>query len=87
MTQALRQPLEGIKALGSLAGGAIILWIVITFADYLLGDARTTAPGGYGGVIANNWLTTGVETVLPLLLLGLVFFGLIAQAVFRRRYT
>jgi hypothetical protein len=87
MARGLAQPLEGIKALGAAAGGAIILWIVITFKGELLVDARASAPGGSGGVVANQWLTTGVEVVLPLLFLLLIFFGLIAQAVLNRRYT
>lgn len=82
----LQQPLEGIKAIGSLAGGAIVLWIVYMFGSELLPDAKTSAPGGYGGLEANAWLNTGLDTVLPFLFLALVFFGLVMQAVMSRRY-
>jgi hypothetical protein len=84
---ALNQPLEGMKALGGLAGAAIVLWIVYSFADVLLVDASNRAPGGYGGAVANQWLNTGLDTLLPALFLLLVFFGLVARAVIARRYV
>ncbi len=86
MRRGLQQPLEGIKAIGGLAAGAIVIYIVTMFAEQLLPDAQAAAPGGYGGQQANQWLNTGLDTVLPLLFLFLVFFGLIAQGVFVRRY-
>jgi len=89
MTYQLRgldQALEGIKAVASLFGGAIVLWVVYEFAGVLLVDAKERAPGGSGGVTANDWLNTGLDTMLPLLFLGLVFFGLIASAILSRRY-
>lgn len=82
----LRQSLEGIKALASLGGGAVMLWIVYEFAGVLLDQAAAKAPGGYGGTIANQWLNTGLDVVLPATFLGLMFFGLVAQAVLQRRY-
>lgn len=85
--RALRQPLEGIKAIASLAGGAVVLWIVYEFGGRLLDDANASAPGGYGGAVTNTWINTGLDTILPLAFVGLVFFGLIAQAVFSRRYA
>lgn len=83
----LPQPLEGIKAVGGLVAGAIVLWIVYEFAGVLLTDAAERAPGGYGGAVANDWLSTGLDTVLPLVFLMLVFFGLVATAVKSRRYA
>jgi len=83
--QGLDQALEGIKAVGSLAGGACVLWIVYTIAGVMLDDAAQRAPGGYGGVQANNWLNTGLDQVLPAVFLLLVFFGLVATAVLTRR--
>lgn len=83
--RGLQQALEGIKAIASLAGGAVVLWIVYEFGDQLLPKARAAAPGGGGGVQANDWLTTGLDTVLPVLFLGLVLFGLIATAIQARR--
>lgn len=77
----LDQALEGIKAIGSLAGGALILYIVYMFADVFLVDAANRAPGGYGGVEANTWLTTGADQILPAAFLLLVFFGLVARGV------
>lgn len=80
----LGQALEGIKAIASLAGGAVMLWIVYVFGDQFLPDAASKAPGGYGGIVANGWLNTGLDTVLPLAFLGLVFFGLVASAILSR---
>lgn len=84
---SLDQPLEGIKAFASLAGGAIVLYVVYSFAGVFLDGARTNAPGGFGGVQANDWLTTGLDIVLPAMFVGMVFFGLIASAVYARRYA
>ncbi len=83
----LQQPLEGIKAIASLVGGAIVIWIVYMFGTELLPDAKNAAPGGHGGLEANAWLNTGLDTVLPFLFLALVFFGLVMQAVLSRRYS
>jgi len=85
--RGLEQALEGIKAVGGLAGGAVILWIVYEMASVVLVDAASRAPGGYGGSVANQWLNTGLDTVLPAAFLGLVFFGLVGRAVISRRYA
>jgi len=85
--RGLGQALEGIKAIGSLAGGAVVLWIVYTVAGVMLDDAAERAPGGYGGIEANQWLTTGLDTILPAVFLALVFFGLVASAILSRRYA
>lgn len=82
----LDQSLELIKAVGSLAAGSVVLWIVYVYAEFILPRARAAAPGGKGGVQANDWLNTGLDTALPALFLGLVFFGLIASAIWSRRY-
>lgn len=84
-TKGLRQSLEGIKAIASLGGGAIVLWLVYTIAGVLLADASDRAPGGYGGVEANEWISTGLDTILPAAFLLLVFFGLVASAILSRR--
>jgi len=84
--RALQQPLEGVKAIGGLAVGAIMTFIVYMFANQLLPEAADGAPGGQGGMIANQWINTGLDTVLPLLFLLLVFFGLVSKAVMSRRY-
>lgn len=83
----LGQALEGIKAVASLGGGAIVLWIVYWFGETILANAGDNAPGGGGGVVANDWINTGLDTVLPAAFLLLVFFGLVASAVLNRRYT
>lgn len=83
----LNQPLAGIKALGGLAVGSIVLYIVYTYANYILTDARERAPVGYGGRVANDWISTGLDIVLPATFLFLVFFGLISAGVLSRRYT
>ena len=80
----LPQALEGIKAIGSLAGAAIILYVVYMFDSVLLDDAAAEAPGGYGGVVANEWLNAGLDTILPLTFLLLVFFGLVTRAIAAR---
>lgn len=82
----LDQPLEGIKAIAALGGAAIILWIVYAFDEYLT-LAAGSAPGGYGGVVANEWLGVGLDTILPGTFLLLVFFGLVSQAILGRRYA
>lgn len=85
--RGLGQALEGVKAIGGLAGGAIVLWIVYQMAGVILTDAADRAPGGYGGAQANQWLNTGLDTVLPAAFLGLVFFGLVGSAILSRRYA
>lgn len=82
----LNQSLEGIKALASLGGGAIVLWVVYEFANAIHDDAAARAPGGHGGAITNDWINIGLDSVLPAVFLGLVFFGLIATAVHQRDY-
>lgn len=82
--RGLQQSLEGIKAIASLFGGAIVLWLVYEVAGLLLPGARDAAPGGLGGVKMNDWFTTGLDVGLPALFLGLVFFGLVATAVIAR---
>lgn len=77
----LGQSLEGIKAIGSLAGGALVIWVVYQIGGQLLSDASAQAPGGYGGAQANAWLNTGLDQILPAAFLALVFFGLVARAV------
>lgn len=83
----LGQALEGVKAFASLAGGAVVLWIVYTIAGVFLVDAKERAPGGYGGVVANDWINVGLDQVLPAAFLGLVFFGLVASAILSRRWV
>jgi hypothetical protein len=85
--RGLGQALEGIKAFASLGGGAVVLWIVYTFGGVLLPQAADRAPGGYGGVQMNQWFNTGLDTILPLVFLLLVFFGLVGRAVLARRYA
>lgn len=70
--------------LASLGGAAIVTWIVYMFATYL-DEAAGEAPGGYGGVVANEWLNLGLDTVLPATFLLLAFFGLVANGVLNRR--
>lgn len=84
--RGLDQPLEGIKAVASLGGAAIVLWIVYAFDEYL-DLAANDAPGGHGGVVANEWLNIGLDVVLPGTFLLLVFFGLVAQALLGSRYA
>lgn len=84
--QGLGQALEGIKAFASLAGGAIVLWVVYAVAELLLPEADAGTPGGLGGAQMNDWFTTGLDSLLPALFLGLVFFGLIAAALRSRRF-
>lgn len=83
----LRQSIAGIKAIGGLGGGVIIMWMVYEYASFLLVEAGDNAPGGYGGAVANDWLNTGLDVVLPATFLGLVFFGLVASAIYSRRYV
>jgi len=85
--RGLNQALEGIKAFGSLAGGAVVLYVVYTISDVFLTDAAERAPGGYGGIEANQWLNTGLDSVLPAALVLLVFFGLVSTAILSRRYV
>jgi hypothetical protein len=82
----LNQAIEGIKAVASLAGGAIVLWVVYEFAGVLLTDAADRAPGGLGGAVTNDWISTGLDSVLPVAFLGLAFFGLIAAGIYSRNY-
>jgi len=86
MRDSLDQPLEGMRIVASIAGAAIMLWVVYGFSS-LLDDAAASAPGGNGGVVANDWLVIGLDQVLPLLFIGLIFFALIAQAIKSRRVT
>lgn len=79
----LGQALGFIKLVASLGGGAIMVWVVWQVGYPLLDDAKAAAPGGYGGLIANDWIRTGME-VLPILFLALAFFGFIALAVYQR---
>lgn len=81
----LGQPLEGVKVIISLGGAAIVTWIVYQFAAYL-DKAADAAPGGYGGVVANEWLNVGLDVVLPATFLLLAFFGFVAQGINSRRF-
>jgi len=83
--QQLDQALEGIKAIGGLAAGAVVLFVVYSYASVILTDARSRAPGGYGGLVANDWINIGLDTVLPAMFLFLAFFGLVATAILSRR--
>lgn len=83
--RGLGQALEGIQAIGALASGAIVLFLVYRIGGFLLADAKAKAPGGYGGLVANDWFTTGLDVVLPATFLLLVFFGLVAAAVMSRQ--
>lgn len=85
--RSLNQSLEGIKAIASLGGGAIVIFVVYQYANAIHTDARARAPGGYGGVQANDWIGTGLDVVLPALFLFLVFFGLIMAGIKSRRYA
>lgn len=80
--RGLGQPIAAIKALGGLATGAIIIYIVYQFAGEFLPRARARAPGGYGGMVANDWLNTGLDSVLPATFLVLMFFGFVAWATY-----
>jgi len=84
--QQLDQALEGIKAIGGLGAGAIVIFVVYRFAGVVLTDAAERAPGGYGGAIANDWIGQGLDIVLPSMFVFLAFFGLLAAAIFSRRY-
>lgn len=83
-TNGLHQSLEGIKAIASLGGGAIVIWLVYSIAGVIMTDAASRAPGGYGGKVANDWLSTGLDSVLPAAFVLLVFFGLVASAILSR---
>lgn len=82
----LDQALEGIKAIAGLGAGAIIIFVVYQFAGVVHADARARAPGSYGGMQANEWISTGLDIVLPSMFVFLAFFGLLAAAIFSRRY-
>jgi len=82
----LHQALEGMKAIGSLAVGAVVLYVGCVITGVFLEDAAARAPGGYGGAQTNAWLTTGLDQVVPVAFLFLVFFGLVAAGVLSRRY-
>lgn len=82
----LNQALEGIKAIAGLGAGAIIIFVVYQFAGVVATDAAARAPGGYGGAEANDWLMTGLDIVLPATFVFLAFFGLLAAAIYSRRY-
>lgn len=84
MMRGLGQALEGIKAIGSLAAGAVVLWLVYAISDPLLAESRSRAPGGYGGLTGADWLSTGLDSILPAAFLLLVFFGLVATAALSR---
>lgn len=84
--RGLGQALEGLKALGSLVGGSVVLYVVYTVAGVFLDDAASQAPGGYGGAQTNVWINTGLDQVLPIAFLMLAFFGLVAAGVLSRGY-
>lgn len=84
--EGLQQALEGIKGIASLAGGAVVLYVVYTITGVFLDDAASRAPGGYGGAQTNVWINTGLDQVLPVAFLLLVFFGLVAAGVLSRGY-
>lgn len=84
--QQLDQALEGIKAIGGLAAGSIVIYIAYVYSSVIHTDARARAPGGYGGMIANDWITTGLTFILPATLVFLAFFGLLVRAIYSRRY-
>lgn len=71
------------KLIGSLGVGAAIIYAVYAAGVPILNDAEAAAPGGMGGVEANNWFTTGLE-ILPAIFLLCGFFGFIAIAVYER---
>lgn len=84
--EGLNQSLEGIKALASIPAGAICLYVAYEVTGVFLDDAASRAPGGYGGAQANVWINTGLDQVLPVAFLLLVFFGLVMSGVLSRRY-
>lgn len=81
--RGLRQPMEGIRMLGGLAAGAVVLAIVYLFANEYLVMAKNEAPGGYGDHAANAWINTGLDVVLPGAFLALAFFGFVSYSVFQ----
>lgn len=82
----LGQAIGFIKMVASLLGGAIVLWVFWDPFYMILDTAKDNAPGGYGGMEANQWLRTGSEQ-LPIVFLLLAFFGFISLAVYQRRYV
>ena len=66
----------------SLVVGAFVTWIVWEITSPLLDKADQTAehPDAVEGV---TWLSTAVD-YLPIMFLGIAFFGLIALSVFQR---
>lgn len=82
----LGQAIGFVRLVASLFGGAILLWMFWEPFDMIMDTAERDAPGGYGGVEANEWLRLGSEQ-LPVVFLLLGFFGFIALAVFQRRYA
>lgn len=82
----LGQALGFVKLTASLLGGAVILWMFYPALFMILDEAKAQAPGGYGGLEANQWLRTGAEQ-LPTVFLLLAFFGYVSLAVFQRRYA
>lgn len=83
--RGLGQALDGIKAIGSLPAGAVVLYVVYRASAFFLDDASARAPGGYGGAQTNVWLNTGLDQVLPVAFLFLAFFGLVAAGVLSGR--
>lgn len=72
-----------VKLLASLGVGAAIIYAVYRATDPLLADAREAAPGGMGGMAANQWFETGLD-ILPGIFLFCAFFGFLVIAVYER---
>ena len=66
----------------SLCVGAFVVWIVTSLTDPMFeyGYESTNDPDA---LAATGWLETGVG-YLPVIFLGIAFFGLIALSIFQR---
>lgn len=83
---SLRQPLLGLKAFGSIAGGAVVLWIVYHYDSGIHQGACGDAVPGYGGVQMCDWMAVGLDVILPLAFLLVTMFGFVSWAIVSRRY-
>lgn len=66
----------------SLGVGAVVIWIVTIVTDPLFDHAGSSANDQVSNQ-GTQWLQDGVGFI-PILFLGIAFFGLIAYSVYRR---
>ena len=62
--------------------GAVVVWLVTLVGDPTLQSAGTQGTDATSSK-GTSWLLTGMD-YLPILFLGVCFFGLIAYSVYRR---